>query len=265
MLRTSFFVKIVNGDPESIIDVNGCFFILLFNMKSGAPFPASNRNTILSSSNSELSSDWSAVCPKRMTLLILPRFASLAFPLNLAILCFLHIRMKYPITPQLRHFSPFALHTDKWFRLNSRPHLVHGFLPRPSIAYTVSFFIVLPPVKFCCCAIPSSKAIANRNVSCGWFFGSVHKRSCIVLLCIFCMNVSMINLSICWSNSQRAARSVSAFQNCRSVSLGCCFREKYLKQSNVLFLGLWNVSSQFVLISFNDAVTTIYLVMVFIR
>ena len=78
-----------------------------------------------------------------------------------------------------------------------------------------------------------------------------------VLLCVFWIKVCMIRPSVCCSKPQWAASLVKTFQNWRSVSLGCCLREKQLKRSNVLFQCFLNVFLQLILISFSDAVATV--------
>ena len=187
----------VIGDPESIIVAKTCLFILPFKMNGGAPVPSSPKTTS-SSSQSELSSDWSAALPMRLALLSLPQLEDLPLLLESATLGRLHILIKCHIG---------------------------------------SFFVMLLPVKFCCCTIPSSKAIANLSAASGCSFGLMHNRSWTVLLCIFGIKVSIINPSVSCSNSDLAAMPVKIFQNCRRVSFGCCLREKNLNRSNVLFLG----------------------------
>ena len=95
--------------------MKGCLFILPFNMNGGVPVPPINRNTALSSSQSELPSDWSAAWPNILTLMNTPRLEDPQYPLKFGnFLSFAHPH-EMSSYPQFRNFSFLSLHTAKWF------------------------------------------------------------------------------------------------------------------------------------------------------
>ena len=105
IFRTSSFVTIVIGDPESIMKVYGCLLIRPLSTMGGIP----NLRTTLSSFHSELPSDWSSVWPMRFTRNCPPLSEDQPVSPKLAFLG--RFRMKWPVIQQLRHFSFLSLHT----------------------------------------------------------------------------------------------------------------------------------------------------------
>ena len=81
-LLTFSLANLVIRDPESIIVENGCSFIRPFRTNDAAPL-LSSPSTTLSSSHSELFSEWSVACPMRFVRLISPLLEGLLVPLKL--------------------------------------------------------------------------------------------------------------------------------------------------------------------------------------
>ena len=98
--------------------------------------------------------------------------------------------------------------------------------------------------------------MANLNAFSGLFMGSVQKFCWMISLFMFCMNVSMIRLSVWSPKSRFAANPVRVYQTWPNVSFEFCFREKFLYLSRIQFLGLWNACSQFSTISLREIVAT---------
>ena len=128
---------------------------------------------------------------------------------------------------------------------------------RSAIAYTGSVFMSFLPVSnVWFWLMPFSYVTANRKASCGSSLGWVHNFRCTILLFMFCMNVSMIRLSVCSPNALFEAIPVKVCQNFRNVIFWVCFLEKNLYRSNVLFRDFTKACSLFCFISSSDIVAT---------
>ena len=128
---------------------------------------------------------------------------------------------------------------------NARIQIVvrSGFMGFEFIAYTGSVVMVCFPTKLFCCSTTSTKAIANRRVSSGVFFGSVHSLSCTDVFRMFCMKMSWIRLSIWFPKSHFTANPVKQFRNRLSgflFALSASEEFKSFQFSVLLFLFLYN-------------------------
>ena len=132
---------IVTGDPESIIKLNFFLFIFPRNMNGSDPLPSMPSTYCSSSSISSPSSDSSSTQFARRGDCLYP----------LCCFCgFLHTLQKWPMTPHLLHFLPFAGHTFKCSmeKFSTPQHRQSFFF---AIAHTGLLFIVilLSPYSFC--------------------------------------------------------------------------------------------------------------------
>ena len=127
-------------------------------------------------------------------------------PLPLELPDFTVLRILARFTPQVLHCSFLALQPAERSLVSSNLHLVHWFLTSFTMnnGSCLTSFVVLFASDVSCCCILSSYAIANLKASYGSPFVSVQSRSYKDLLFIFCINASIMRLSVCSQNSNFA-------------------------------------------------------------